>query len=69
MRVIFAGTPEFAAHALQAIVTAGHDVALVLTQPDRPAGPDASLTAAAWSRAPSTTEMVPSDSTPTSKPA
>ena len=38
MRVIFAGTPEFAAHALQAIVAAGHDVALVLTQPDRPAG-------------------------------
>ncbi|UCV28562.1 methionyl-tRNA formyltransferase [Ferribacterium limneticum] len=38
MRVIFAGTPEFAAQALQAIVEAGHDVALVLTQPDRPAG-------------------------------
>ena len=38
MRVIFAGTPEFAAQALTAIVAAGHDVALVLTQPDRPAG-------------------------------
>ena len=38
MRVIFAGTPEFAAQALQAIVAAGHDVVLVLTQPDRPAG-------------------------------
>ena len=38
MRLIFAGTPEFAALALQAIVAAGHDVALVLTQPDRPAG-------------------------------
>ena len=38
MRLIFAGTPEFAAQALQAIVVAGHDVALVLTQPDRPAG-------------------------------
>lgn len=38
MRVIFAGTPEFAAQALQAIVAAGHDVALILTQPDRPAG-------------------------------
>jgi len=38
MKVIFAGTPEFAAQALQAIVAAGHDVALVLTQPDRPAG-------------------------------
>ncbi len=38
MRVIFAGTPGFAAQALQAIVAAGHEVALVLTQPDRPAG-------------------------------
>ncbi len=38
MRVIFAGTPEFAAHALRAIVAAGHVVPLVLTQPDRPAG-------------------------------
>jgi methionyl-tRNA formyltransferase len=38
VRVIFAGTPEFAAQAMQAIVAAGHEVALVLTQPDRPAG-------------------------------
>jgi methionyl-tRNA formyltransferase len=38
MRVIFAGTPEFAAHALQAIEAAGHTIALVLTQPDRRAG-------------------------------
>jgi methionyl-tRNA formyltransferase len=38
MRVIFAGTPEFAAHALRAIIAAGHVVPLVLTQPDRPAG-------------------------------
>ena len=38
MKLIFAGTPEFAATALQAIVAAGHEVALVLTQPDRPAG-------------------------------
>ena len=38
MKLIFAGTPEFAAQALRAIVAAGHDVALVLTQPDRPAG-------------------------------
>ncbi|PKO93643.1 MAG: methionyl-tRNA formyltransferase [Betaproteobacteria bacterium HGW-Betaproteobacteria-10] len=38
MRVIFAGTPEFAAQALAAIVDAGHEVALVLSQPDRPAG-------------------------------
>ena len=38
MRVIFAGTPDFAAHALEAIEAAGHTIALVLTQPDRRAG-------------------------------
>ncbi|MGE8330237.1 MAG: methionyl-tRNA formyltransferase [Paraburkholderia nemoris] len=38
LRVIFAGTPEFAAAALAAIHSAGFEVPLVLTQPDRPAG-------------------------------
>ncbi len=38
MKLIFAGTPDFAAIALQALLDAGHDIALVLTQPDRPAG-------------------------------
>ena len=38
LRVAFAGTPEFAAAALAAIRGAGHEVPLVLTQPDRPAG-------------------------------
>jgi methionyl-tRNA formyltransferase len=38
MRIAFAGTPAFAAAALQALIDAGFDVALVLTQPDRPAG-------------------------------
>ncbi len=38
MKLIFAGTPEFAASTLQALIDAGHDIALVLTQPDRPAG-------------------------------
>lgn len=38
LKVAFAGTPEFAAVALKAIVAAGHTVPLVLTQPDRPAG-------------------------------
>lgn len=38
MKLIFAGTPDFAAAALAAIFDAGHDVVLVLTQPDRPAG-------------------------------
>lgn len=38
MRVVFAGTPEFARQALAAILQAGHQVAGVLTQPDRPSG-------------------------------
>ncbi len=38
MRIVFAGTPDFAATALEALVKAGHQVELVLTQPDRPAG-------------------------------
>ncbi len=38
MKVAFAGTPEFAREALQALHTAGHELVLVLTQPDRPAG-------------------------------
>ena len=38
MRLLFAGTPEFAARALQALIAAGHEVVLVLSQPDRPAG-------------------------------
>jgi methionyl-tRNA formyltransferase len=37
-RLAFAGTPEFAATALAALLAAGHAVPLVLTQPDRPAG-------------------------------
>jgi methionyl-tRNA formyltransferase len=38
LKVAFAGTPEFAAEALKAILAAGFEVPLVLTQPDRPAG-------------------------------
>ena len=38
MHIIFAGTPEFARVALTALHAAGHTVAAVLTQPDRPAG-------------------------------
>jgi methionyl-tRNA formyltransferase len=38
MKVIFAGTPEFAAVALEALHQAGFEIPLVLTQPDRPAG-------------------------------
>jgi methionyl-tRNA formyltransferase len=38
MRVIFAGTPEFARSALAALYAAGHEIVGVFTQPDRPAG-------------------------------
>ena len=38
MKLIFAGTPAFAAAALAALTSAGHEIALVLTQPDRLAG-------------------------------
>ncbi len=38
LRLVFCGTPQFAVPALEAAVQAGHDVPLVLTQPDRPSG-------------------------------
>jgi len=38
MRLAFAGTPEFAVPALEALVAAGHSIVAVYTQPDRPAG-------------------------------
>lgn len=38
MKIIFAGTPVFAAETLSALIKAGHEIVLVLTQPDRPAG-------------------------------
>jgi methionyl-tRNA formyltransferase len=38
MKIIFAGTPAFSATALEALKVAGYEIALVLTQPDRPAG-------------------------------
>jgi methionyl-tRNA formyltransferase len=38
MKVVFAGTPEFAAVALQSLHESGFEIPLVLTQPDRPAG-------------------------------
>src|SRR3546814_15079743 len=44
MRIVFAGTPEFARLALDALVAAGHQVPLVLTQPDRPSGRGLKLT-------------------------
>ena len=47
MKLIFAGTPTFAAIALDALLTAGFDITLVLTQPDRPAGRGMQLRASA----------------------
>ena len=44
MRLIFAGTPDFAAVALEALIRAGHEIALVLSQPDRPSGRGMKLT-------------------------
>ena len=47
MKLAFAGTPEFARVALAALQAAGHDIVLVLTQPDRPAGRGLKLQASA----------------------
>ncbi|WP_462380369.1 methionyl-tRNA formyltransferase [Pseudomonas sp. Marseille-QA0892] len=38
MRIVFAGTPDFAAHHLQALLGTDHEIVAVYTQPDRPAG-------------------------------
>lgn len=38
MRIVFMGTPEFAVPSLRKLREAGHDIVLVVTQPDRPAG-------------------------------
>ncbi len=38
MKLVFCGTPEFAVPTLRAVLEAGHEVALVVTQPDRPVG-------------------------------
>lgn len=36
MRIIFMGTPDFSVGTLEALVEAGHDVCLAVTQPDKP---------------------------------
>ena len=38
MKVIFMGTPEFSVGTLEALIEAGHEVALAVTQPDKPKG-------------------------------
>ncbi|MCR4599201.1 MAG: methionyl-tRNA formyltransferase [Acetatifactor sp.] len=45
MRIVFMGTPEYAAKSLEAILEAGHEVTLVVTQPDKPKGRSAELIA------------------------
>ncbi|HRG15329.1 MAG TPA: methionyl-tRNA formyltransferase [Pseudomonadota bacterium] len=45
MRIVFAGTPDFAVPCLDAALAAGHQVVAVYTQPDRPAGRGRALTA------------------------
>ena len=44
MKLVMCGTPAFAVPTLQAVLAAGHNVALVVTQPDRPVGRAAALT-------------------------
>lgn len=44
LSIIFAGTPEFAAHHLQALIDSEHNIVAVYTQPDRPAGRGKKLT-------------------------
>ena len=43
MKIIFMGTPDFAASTLEAVYKAGHEISLVVTQPDRPKGRSGSL--------------------------
>ncbi len=47
LRLVFCGTPEFAVPSLDALLAAGHQIALVVTQPDRPVGRRQILTAPA----------------------
>ncbi len=51
MKIVFCGTPEFAVPSLQAVLAAGHEVQLVVTQPDRAAGRGMALQAPAVKRA------------------
>ena len=68
MRVAFAGTPPFAARALEALLGAGHEVALVLTQPDRPAGRGLDVTPTAVAKS-AASHGIPVEKFPTLKDA
>ena len=43
MNIVFMGTPDFAVSALEALLKAGHDIKLVVTQPDKPKGRSGAL--------------------------
>jgi methionyl-tRNA formyltransferase len=45
LKLVFCGTPSFAAPTLEALIAAGHEIALVVSQPDRPVGRSQQLTA------------------------
>lgn len=45
MKIVFMGTPDFAAHSLRALIEGGYEVAAVYTQPDKPVGRKQTLTA------------------------
>jgi methionyl-tRNA formyltransferase len=45
MKLVFCGTPGFAVPTLEALIAAGHEIALVVSQPDRPVGRSQTLTA------------------------
>jgi methionyl-tRNA formyltransferase len=68
LRVAFAGTPPFAAHALEALVLAGHRVELVLTQPDRRAGRGLEVTPTAVAKT-AAAHGIPTDKPPSLKDA
>ena len=51
LKLVFCGTPEFAVPTLEALLAAHHQIALVVSQPDRPTGRDQQLTAPAVKQA------------------
>ena len=51
LKLVFCGTPQFAVPTLQALISAGHEIKLVVSQPDRPTGRDRQLTVPAVKQA------------------
>jgi methionyl-tRNA formyltransferase len=51
LKLVFCGTPEFAVPTLEALLAAGYEIALVVSQPDRPSGRDQQLSAPAVKQA------------------